>query len=111
MAEEWGFLGAGLTLIIYFLLILGILDTASSAKDKFSMLVALGVAALFFWHTLINIGMVLGMLPVIGVPLLIFSYGGSSVLTSFIAIGIVLGIKMRQTPVPKEDISLEKSQA
>ena len=111
LAEEWGFLGAGLTLIIYFLLILGILDTASSAKDKFSMLVALGVAALFFWHTLINIGMVLGILPVIGVPLLIFSYGGSSVLTSFIAIGIVLGIKMRQTPVPKEDISLEKSQA
>jgi len=108
LAEEWGFIGAGLTLIIYFLLILGILDTASSAKDKFSMLVALGVAALFFWHTFINIGMVLGLLPVIGVPLLVFSYGGSSVLTSFVAIGIVLGIKMRQTPVPKEDISLQK---
>ena len=73
------------------------------------MLVALGIAALFFWHTLINVGMVLGLLPVIGVPLYLFSYGGSSVLTAFIAIGIVLGIKMRQIPVPKEDISLEKN--
>ena len=108
LAEEWGFLGAGIMLLIYFLLILTILDTASSAKDKFSMLVALGIAALFFWHTLINVGMVLGLLPVIGVPLYLFSYGGSSVLTAFIAIGIVLGIKMRQAPVPKEDIALEK---
>jgi len=109
LAEEWGFLGSAIMLIIYFLLILMILDTASSAKDKFSMLVALGIAALFFWHTIINIGMVIGLLPVIGVPLFLFSYGGSSVLTAFIAIGIVLGIKMRQTLVPKEDISLEKT--
>ena len=109
LAEEWGFLGSGIMLLIYFLLILTILDTASSAKDKFSMLVALGIAGLFFWHTLINVGMVLGLLPVIGVPLYLFSYGGSSVLTAFIALGIVLGIKMRQTQVPKEDISLEKN--
>jgi len=109
LAEEWGFLGSAIMLLIYFLLILTILDTASSSKDKFSMLVALGIAALFFWHTLINIGMVLGLLPIIGVPLYLFSYGGSSVLTAFIAIGIVLGIKMRQTLVPKEDISLEKN--
>jgi len=108
LAEEWGFLGSAIMLLVYFLLILTILDTASSSKDKFSMLVALGIAALFFWHTLINVGMVLGLLPVIGVPLYLFSYGGSSVLTAFIAIGIVLGIKMRQTQVPKEDISLEK---
>lgn len=109
LAEEWGFLGSAIMLLIYFLLILTILDTASSSKDKFSMLVALGIAALFFWHTLINVGMVLGLLPVIGVPLYLFSYGGSSVLTAFIAIGIVLGIKMRQSLVPKEDISLEKN--
>jgi rod shape determining protein RodA len=106
LAEEWGFIGSAATLLIYFLLIIYMLDTASSAKDKFSMLTAFGVASLFFWHTLINIGMVLGLLPVVGVPLLLFSYGGSSVLTSLIAIGIVLGIKMRQKPVPKEQISL-----
>ena len=109
LAEEWGFIGSTAALILYFLLIICILDTASSAKDKFSMLVALGIAALFFWHTVINIGMVLGLLPVIGVPLLLFSYGGSSILTSFIGIGIVLGIKMRQTPSSKEDISIEPS--
>lgn len=109
LAEEWGFLGSTISIALYFLLILCILDTASSAKDKFSMLVALGIAALFFWHTVINVGMVLGLLPVIGVPLLLFSYGGSSVLTSFIGIGIVLGIKMRQTPSPKENISIEPS--
>lgn len=109
LAEEWGFLGSALTLFIYFLLILSVLDTASSAKDKFSMLVALGIASLFFWHTIINIGMVLGLLPVVGVPLLLFSYGGSSILTSFICIGIVIGIKMRQTPSPTEDIPLQKS--
>ena len=108
LAEEWGFMGAGFILIIYFLLIICILDVTSSAKDKFSALVSLGIAALFFWHVSINIGMVLGLLPIIGVPLLLFSYGGSSVLTSFIAIGIVLGIKMRQLPVPKEDIYLQK---
>lgn len=106
LAEEWGFIGSAATLLIYFLLIIYMLDTASSAKDKFSMLTAFGVASLFFWHTLINVGMVLGLLPVVGVPLLLFSYGGSSVLTSLIAIGIVLGIKMRQKPVPKEQISL-----
>ncbi len=106
LAEEWGFIGSAATLLIYFLLIIYMLDTASSAKDKFSMLTAFGVASLFFWHTLINIGMVLGLLPVVGVPLLLFSYGGSSVLTSLIAIGIVLGIKMRQKPIPKEQISL-----
>lgn len=106
LAEEWGFVGSAATLLIYFLLIIYILDTASSAKDKFSMLTAFGIASLFFWHTLINIGMVLGLLPIVGVPLLLFSYGGSSVLTSLIAIGIVLGIKMRQKPVPKEQIAL-----
>lgn len=106
LAEEWGFIGSAVTLLICFLLILYILDTAGSAKDKFSMLVSFGVASLFFWHTLINIGMVLGLLPVVGVPLLLFSYGGSSVLTSLIGIGIVLGIKMRQKPVPKEQIAL-----
>lgn len=106
LAEEWGFIGGAVTLVIYFLLILYILDTASLAKDKFSMLTAYGIASLFFWHALINIGMVLGMLPVIGIPLLLFSYGGSSVMTSLIAIGIVLGIKMRQKPVPRQQIVL-----
>ena len=106
LAEEWGFIGSLATLLIYFFLILYILDTSSLAKDKFSMLVCLGVASLFFWHTFINVGMVIGILPVIGVPLLLFSYGGSATISAYIAIGMVIGIKMRQIPIPKEQISL-----
>jgi len=98
LAEEWGFVGAVFVLVIYFLLLLFIVDVASSARDRFSMVTSLGVAMLFFWHACLNIGMVLGLIPVIGVPLLFFSYGGSSVVTAFIAIGIVVGIKIREFP-------------
>jgi rod shape determining protein RodA len=107
LAEEWGFMGGVFTLLLYFLLILWILDTASLAKDKFSMLVSFGVASLFFWHTLINVGMVTGMLPVMGVPVPLLSYGGSSALTAMLGVGIVLGIRMRKFPVVKEEIALE----
>ena len=105
LAEEWGFVGAVFVLMLYFLLIFFIFDVASSTKDKFSMMVSLGIAMLFFWHACLNVGMVLGLLPIIGVPLLFFSYGGSSVVTAFIAIGIVVGIKLRQLP-PLEGGSL-----
>jgi rod shape determining protein RodA len=106
IAEEWGFVGAVFTLLLYFTIILWILDTASRAKDRFSMLVSLGVASMFFWHTLINVGMVIGILPVTGVPLLLFSYGGSSTLTAMLGIGIALGIRIRKFPASKEAIAL-----
>ncbi len=106
LAEEWGFLGGIFALLLYFMIILWILDTSSRAKDKFSMLVCFGVAAMFFWHVVINVGMVIGLLPVTGVPLLIFSYGGSSTLTAMIGIGLVLGIRIRKFPVSREAIDL-----
>ncbi len=108
LAEEWGFAGAASVLVIYFLLLLFIVDVASSARDKFSMVTSLGVAMLFFWHACLNVGMVLGLLPVIGVPLLFFSYGGSSVVTAFIAVGIVLGIKIREFPSAREAIVIDQ---
>jgi len=64
------------------------------------------VAAMFFWHVLVNVGMVIGLLPVTGVPLLIFSYGGSSTLTAMIGIGIVLGIRMRKFSMSGKAIDL-----
>jgi rod shape determining protein RodA len=79
---------------------------ASLAKDKFSMAVCVGVASMFFWHTLINVCMVTGIMPVVGVPLPLLSYGGSSALAAMIGIGIVLGIKMRKFPISKEGIVL-----
>ncbi len=96
LAEEWGFLGGIFALLLYFMIILWILDTSGRSRDKFSMLVSFGIAAMFFWHALVNVGMVVGLLPVTGVPLLIFSYGGSSTLTAFIGVGVVLGIRMRK---------------
>lgn len=107
LSEEWGFIGAVFTLLLYFLLILWILDVASLAKDKFSMAVSFGVASMFFWHTLINIGMVTGIMPVVGVPLPLLSYGGSSALAAMMGIGIVLGIRMRKLPMSNERIVLE----
>jgi rod shape determining protein RodA len=105
LAEEWGFVGGFFTLLLYFLIILWILDTASRAKDKFSMLLSFGVASMFFWHTLINVGMVIGILPVIGVPLFLFSYGGSATVTAMLGLGMVMGVRMRKLPIAKESIA------
>ncbi len=106
LAEEWGFLGSIFLLLLYFMIILWMLDTSSRAKDRFSMLVSFGIAAMFFWHVVVNVGMVIGLFPITGVPLLIFSYGGSSTLTAMIGIGIVLGIRMRKFSMPTEPIEL-----
>jgi rod shape determining protein RodA len=88
------------------MIILWILDTASRSKDKYSILVCYGIAAMFFWHAVVNVGMVIGLLPITGVPLLIMSYGGSSTLTAMIGIGIVLGIRMRKFPIPEAAVEL-----
>lgn len=106
LAEEWGFLGSIFLLLLYFMIILWMLDTSSRAKDRFSMLVSFGIAAMFFWHVVVNVGMVIGLFPITGVPLLIFSYGGSSTLTAMIGIGIVLGIRMRKFSMSAEPIEL-----
>lgn len=107
LAEEWGFIGGFFTLLLYFLIIMWILDTSSRAKDIFSSLVSLGIASMFFWHTFINVGMVIGILPVMGIPLLLFSYGGSSLITSMLGIGLVLGIRMRKLPVLNEEMEIK----
>ncbi len=96
-AEEQGFLGAALVLGLYLLLILGALQTANGARDKFGGHVAVGVGALLFWHVVINMGMVLNVLPVTGVTLPLLSYGGTSVLTVMAAMGLLLNINLRRT--------------
>ena len=106
LAEEWGFVGGFMALLLYFMIILWILDTASRAKDKFSVLVCFGIAAMYFWHVVVNVGMVIGLLPIAGVPLMLLSYGGSSTLTALIGIGIVLGIRMRKFPIQGPAVEL-----
>ncbi|MFL5453877.1 MAG: rod shape-determining protein RodA [Myxococcales bacterium] len=95
-AEEHGFLGGLLLISLYGFLVLAAIDVASNARDKFGSFLAVGVAALFFWHAFINIGMVSGSLPVVGVPLPLFSYGGSSVLADMLGVGILLNVSMRR---------------
>jgi rod shape determining protein RodA len=95
-AEEQGFLGVLLLFGLYVFIILWGLKVASTAKDRFGAVIAVGVSAFFFWHTVINLGMVCGLLPVVGVTLPLFSYGGSSVLTSMIGIGLLMNVSIRR---------------
>jgi len=92
IAEEWGFLGCLILLAIYYLLLKIILDTASMVKDRYSYILCVGIFSLFLIHIFINIAMVMSILPVVGLPLLFLSYGGSHTLANFILLGIFLNI-------------------
>jgi rod shape determining protein RodA len=95
-AEEWGFLGCLLLLGCYLFLILWALNLAAEARDRFAQVVCVGCAALIFWHVFFNIGMVAGLLPVVGVTLPLFSYGGSSLLTVMVALGLLMNVSIRR---------------
>ncbi len=95
-AEEFGFLGSSLFFAIYFTMILWGLKISSTSRDKFGTLLCLGIVSLIFWQSLINMAMVMGMLPVVGMPLPLFSYGGSSLLTTMAGIGIMISVRMRR---------------
>ncbi len=92
LAEEWGFLGSALTLSAYLLMLLWGLWVARNAKDAFGSMLAVGVVGTLFWPATINVAMVLGLAPVIGVPLPFFSYGGSSLISAGIAVGLLLSM-------------------
>jgi len=96
IAEEWGFWGTSLVLLLYGLIILGGLSIAGRTKEPFGRLLAAGISTLFLSQVLVNIGMTLGLLPVTGLTLPFVSYGGSSMVSSFIAIGLLLNISMRR---------------
>ncbi|MHB8122009.1 MAG: rod shape-determining protein RodA [Desulfuromonadaceae bacterium] len=95
-AEEWGFIGCLVLIILYLSLVLWGLNIARRCNDRFGGLLAVGVTAMLFWHTVINIGMVIGLFPVVGVPLPFFSYGGTSMITSMVGIGLLQNISMRR---------------
>ncbi len=95
-AEEHGLAGAVLLLGLYFFVIMWGLRIASQAKDRFGAVCAVGVSGMIFWHTVINLGMVCGMLPVVGVTLPLFSAGGSSMLTMMMGVGLLMNVSMRR---------------
>jgi rod shape determining protein RodA len=95
-AEEWGFVGSAALVFLYLGLSLWGLFIARSCKERFGQLLALGVTALLFWQVFINLCMVTGLMPVVGIPLPLFSYGGSSLITTMLALGILLNLRMRR---------------
>lgn len=94
--EEWGFIGSLFFLGCYFLLLLWGLNVAMAARDRFGVLLAYGVVMLIFWQAVINLLMILGLLPVVGIPLPLVSYGGSSLLTTMCALGILMNVRLRR---------------
>jgi rod shape determining protein RodA len=95
-AETWGFVGCLVLLICYALLLLRGFDIAASTREPVGRLVALGITALVATQVLVNVGMVTGLIPVVGIPLPFMSYGGSSMVVSMMALGLLLSVRMRQ---------------
>jgi rod shape determining protein RodA len=91
-SEEWGFVGCSFLLLCYALFLMSGLSVAYQSNDKFASLLAFGITSIFFWHTFVNMGMVMGMLPIVGVPLPFLSYGGSALLTSMTGVAILINI-------------------
>jgi rod shape determining protein RodA len=95
-AEEWGFVGCAVLIGCFLFLILWALNLAAEARDRFAQVTCVGCAALVFWHVFFNIGMVAGILPVVGVTLPLISYGGSSLITMMIALGLMMNVSIRR---------------
>jgi rod shape determining protein RodA len=96
LAEEWGFVGSSVVILMFLFLIVWGLNIANGCRDNFGTILAVGITAMIAWQVVINIGMVMGLMPVVGVPLPFVSYGGSSIVTMMICIGILLNISMRR---------------
>jgi rod shape determining protein RodA len=95
-AEEHGFVGCLLLLCLYYGLVVSALGIAANARDRFGHFLAVGVTGMLFWHAFINMGMVTGVLPVVGVTLPLMSYGGSSVMAVMIGVGLLNNVAMRR---------------
>ncbi len=96
-SEEWGFAGAIILLGVYFFFLIRCLSIAHNARDRFGSFLVFGITAMIFWQLLINVCMVLGLMPVVGIPLPLVSYGGSSVLTTLVGVGLIMNVRLRRS--------------
>ena len=94
--EEHGFVGALLVLLLYFFILMRLIQNAQTAADLSGSLIIMGVVAVLTFQIAVNVGMVIGFMPVTGIPLPLMSYGGSSVLFTFLALGVVMNVRMRR---------------
>jgi rod shape determining protein RodA len=95
-AEEHGFVGVVVVLGLYFLLLMQIVQNAQLAPDRAGLYICMGVAALILFHVLVNVGMVVGRMPVTGIPLPLMSSGGSNILSMFLMLGLVNNVRLRR---------------
>ncbi len=95
-AEEHGFVGVVIVLALYFMLIMQIVQNAQTAPDRAGMYICMGVVALLVFHLLVNVGMVVGRMPVTGIPLPLMSAGGSNTLSTFLMLGLVNNVRLRR---------------
>ena len=95
-SEEHGFTGAFLVLLLYFVILMRLIQNAQTAADMPGSLLVMGVVAVLTFQIAVNVGMVIGFMPVTGIPLPLMSYGGSSVLFTFLALGVVMNVRMRR---------------
>jgi rod shape determining protein RodA len=96
LAEEWGFIGCSVLLMLYLSVLVWGLVVANNSKDGFGSMLSIGVVGMLFWPAVINVAMVLGLAPVIGVPLPLISYGGTQVLANLIALALLMNVSMRR---------------
>lgn len=99
IGEEFGYIGVLVIIALYLLLLWQIYNVAIKARDNYGRLVAVGIGTMFFFHVLENIGMTVGMMPITGLPLPFISYGGSSMMTSLAAIGLVINVNIRRKKI------------
>ena len=95
-AEEHGFIGVMAVLALYFILLMQVVQNGQTSADRGGMYICMGVAALLLFHILVNVGMVIGRMPVTGIPLPLMSYGGSSVWSTFLMLGLVNSVRVRR---------------
>jgi len=95
-SEEWGFIGGLLVFSLFLLIILRLVRIMKTTSDPYGTYIAAGLSAIFSFHFMINVGMVMGVMPITGIPLLFMSYGGSSLLSAMIGIGLALSIYIRR---------------
>jgi rod shape determining protein RodA len=96
LAEEVGFVGSMIPLLIFMMLIIWGLNVAYRCRDPFGTILAVGISSMIFWQVFINVGMAMGLMPIVGVPLPFISYGGSSIVTMMICIGLLMNVSMRR---------------
>ncbi len=96
LAEDFGLIGVTVGFALYLILIFRMLNTARQARDRAGTFIVMGILAVFFFHIVVNIGMIVGLMPITGLPLPLMSYGGSSLLSTIVGLAIVMNIRMRR---------------